>query len=544
MEKRLFLAIGLSIMVVWLWSAAAPKPQPVVDGLGLSQTYDTKEDTVIQEFSKASPSSPASPTAPLVESEKINKRIEILESDALRVEFSNIGASISKVTIKKYDASLPITNIIALNGYENVLFTLDRVNDNEISYSYDGDEIKITKTFRVEDNDNIIHSVTKVYNKSNMSKLVNIESGGYLIEMSNLNDKNGKKSSTINRDKSLFEYVVYSDKNTHRKAGAFKFSDKERKEEAGKVFWSGFRNRYYCAIIKPLYDTKGYKIDPVNDTTLRVTVEADETTILPQNYVEFESLIYIGPEKMGILKEYGFGFEKIKKYYRFGLFDWIAKIIESIMDFLYTIIPNWGVCIMIISVIIYFSMYPLTLKGMLSMKRMQSLQPLIMKLKEKHKDNPQKMNKDMMALYKEHKVNPLGGCFPMLLQMPVFIGLYQVLWRSVSFKGAGFLWIKDLSEPDRLFLLPFSLPFLGNEFNLLPLIMVVVMFFQQKLSAKNMVITDPSQAAQQKMMMTLMPVFLGFIFYKFASGLTLYFTMFYLFSTFTQWKMSKVKKGA
>jgi len=189
-------------------------------------------------------------------------------------------------------------------------------------------------------------------------------------------------------------------------------------------------------------------------------------------------------------------------------------------------------------------MYPLTLKGMLSMKRMQSLQPMIVKLKEKHKDSPQKMNKEMMELYKEHKVNPLGGCLPMLLQMPVFIGLYQVLWRSVSFKGAGFLWIKDLSEPDRLFLLPFSLPFLGNEFNVLPLVMVVVMFFQQKLSAKNMVITDPSQAAQQKMMTTIMPIFLGFIFYKFASGLTLYFTMFYFFSTFTQWKMSKVKKGA
>jgi len=149
-----------------------------------------------------------------------------------------------------------------------------------------------------------------------------------------------------------------------------------------------------------------------------------------------------------------------------------------------------------------------------------------------------------MGLYKEHKVNPLGGCLPMLLQMPVFIGLYQVLWRSVSFKGADFLWIKDLSQPDRLFIMPFKIPFLGNEFNLLPLIMMVVMFAQQKLSTKNIVITDPSQAAQQKMMTTIMPIFIGVIFYKFASGLTLYFTMFYMFSTFTQWKMSKVKKAA
>ena len=116
----------------------------------------------------------------------------------------------------------------------------------------------------------------------------------------------------------------------------------------------------------------------------------------------------------------------------------------------------------------------------------------------------------------------------------------QVLWRSVVFKGAHFLWIKDLSQPDRLWIFPFSLPFIGNELNILPIAMMGIMFVQQKLSAKNMVITDPSQAAQQKMMTMIFPVFLGFIFYKFASGLSLYFTTFYLMSTLSQWKMSKM----
>ena len=132
----------------------------------------------------------------------------------------------------------------------------------------------------------------------------------------------------------------------------------------------------------------------------------------------------------------------------------------------------------------------------------------------------------------------------MLLQMPVFIGLYQVLWRSVSFKGAHFLWIKDLSEPDRLFILPFSLPFLGNEINLLPILMIFVMAVQQKLTAKSMGAMDPAQMAQQKMMAVIMPVFLGAIFYHFASGLTLYFTLFYAFSTIAQWKMSTIHKAA
>jgi len=171
---------------------------------------------------------------------------------------------------------------------------------------------------------------------------------------------------------------------------------------------------------------------------------------------------------------------------------------------------------------------------------MQGLQPKMTEIREKHKNNPQKMNQEIMELYKKHNVNPFGGCLPMLLQMPIFIGLYQVLWRSVEFKGAEFLWIKDLSAPDRLFLFPFNLPIIGNEFNLLPIIMIFVMFIQQKLSSKNMAISDPQQLAQQKMMMFFFPLFLGFIFYKFASGLTLYFTMFYLFSTYTQWKISRV----
>jgi len=213
------------------------------------------------------------------------------------------------------------------------------------------------------------------------------------------------------------------------------------------------------------------------------------------------------------------------------------------MHWIYHVLPNWGVTIILISTFLYASMYPLTLRGMSSMKRMQALQPEINKLKEKYSDNPQKMNQEMMRLYKEYKINPLGGCLPFLLQMPIFIGLYQVLWRSVTFKGADFLWIKDLSMPDRFYVLPFEVPFVGRDINLLPLLMAIIMFFQQRITAKNMVITDPIQLQQQKMMGIMMPVLMGVIFYKFASGLTLYFTVFYLFSTFTQMHMYSRKRS-
>jgi YidC/Oxa1 family membrane protein insertase len=156
---------------------------------------------------------------------------------------------------------------------------------------------------------------------------------------------------------------------------------------------------------------------------------------------------------------------------------------------------------------------------MRSMKEMQGLQPHIEELRKKYKDNTQKFNKEVMELYKEHKVNPFGGCLPLLLQMPIFFALYQTLMRSVVLRGAEFLWIKDLSEPDRLFLLPFNIPILGNEINILPIIMAIGMFAQQKITMKTAAGSNPEQ---QRFMMVLFPLMFGFIFYRMPSGLVLY----------------------
>jgi YidC/Oxa1 family membrane protein insertase len=172
------------------------------------------------------------------------------------------------------------------------------------------------------------------------------------------------------------------------------------------------------------------------------------------------------------------------------------------------------------------------------MRKMQVLQPKIKELQDKYSKSPEKMNQEVMQLYRLHNVNPLGGCLPMLLQMPIFVGLYQVLWRSVYFRGEGFLWIKDLSLPDRLFKFPTNVPFIGEYFNILPVIMVVIMALQQRLSMKSVVTADPDQAMQQKLMATLFPVMIGVIFYNFSSGLNLYFVVFYLFSALTQWKIA------
>jgi YidC/Oxa1 family membrane protein insertase len=154
------------------------------------------------------------------------------------------------------------------------------------------------------------------------------------------------------------------------------------------------------------------------------------------------------------------------------------------------------------------------------MKQMQLVQPKVDRLRKEYKDNPQKLNKEMLELYKKHKVNPFGGCLPMLLQMPIFIALYQALMRAIELKNAKFLWIKDLSGPDRAFLLPRT----GIPVNILPILMAITMFFQQKLSTPSHASQDKEDTLyqQQKTMAIMMPVLFGVIFYNMPSALVLY----------------------
>jgi YidC/Oxa1 family membrane protein insertase len=179
---------------------------------------------------------------------------------------------------------------------------------------------------------------------------------------------------------------------------------------------------------------------------------------------------------------------------------------------------NYGLAIMLMTIIIRIVFWPLTHKSTQSMKRMQAVQPLMKEIREKFKDNAQKQQQEMMKLYKEHKINPLGGCLPMLIQIPVFIALFVVLRSAIELRFAGFLWIRDLSEAENLFQFGFTVPLVGwSAFNILPILMAVTMAWQQKL-------TPSTGDAQQQKIMMIMPVMMLFFFYNFASGLSLYWT--------------------
>ena len=242
--------------------------------------------------------------------------------------------------------------------------------------------------------------------------------------------------------------------------------------------------------------------------------------LAPGEKIEERYVLYAGPLDEKRIEKTGM---EVKGIVDYGFFGGISRVLLLTLGFFHKIVKNWGIGIILLTIAINVVMFPLTYKSFSSMQQMKKVQPHMQKLREIHKDNPQKLNKEMMELYRKYNVNPLGGCLPMLLQMPIFISLYQGLIRSVSLKGASFLWIKDLSQPDGISL-PISLPLIGNTLNILPLIMVGVMVLQQRISQKIAPAsgTTEEQIKQQKMMMMMMPIFFGFLFYRMPSGLVLY----------------------
>lgn len=523
MERRILLAFVLSFIVLMIWSGLQPKSAvKSMSSLDIDKSNQANQAIIAQY--------PQDKEVEISKKFENNTKLEpevilVLKTEKISANFSNKGGSLIQATVENYNAMLPVTNIFNISNLSDAIFNVESSTKNTVTYVYKKDGLSVRKKYSLEEDGYLIRAEAQIEGDESQS----VEA--FKLDISRLD-----KSEIESRDNSLFEYFVISPTQALRRENAVKFSQKDAKKQVVEdVDLAGFRNRYFALIIDPDFTSKEFSVDAIDSNSISIR-------LLPAASGVYAANIYYGPQKLEVLKKYNFGLERAMVFSSWGWLDALAKGIYLAMHWMYKVVPNWGVCIILISFLIYAAMYPFTMSGMSSMKRMQALQPIMNKLREQYKNNPQRLNKEIMELYKEHRVNPVGGCLPLILQMPVFVALYQVLWRSVDFKGANFLWIKDLSEPDRLFILPVNLPIIGNEFNILPLLMMVIMFFQQKLSAKNMVITDPAQETQQKMMVVVFPLMLGFIFYRFASGLSLYFTTFYLMSTLSQWKMSKATK--
>ncbi len=290
------------------------------------------------------------------------------------------------------------------------------------------------------------------------------------------------------------------------------------------VDWVAVKNKYFVQILRPRsLDTENSIIYVERTDTTRepealwASLQFPQTTLDVGDSFTREIVWFVGPQQLRRLQELGYHQDKILEL-GWAPIRFFASVLMIGLTALYGVFGNYGVAIMLLTVIIRIFFWPLTHKGTESMRRMQELAPLMKELNEKFKDNPQKRQQATMELYKEHKVNPLGGCLPMVVQIPVFIGLFYLLRTAIELRYAGFLWINDLSEPEGLLGDVLPLPI-----NLLPIFMAVTMYFQQKLTPTPSA-GDERQQQMHKMMMRVMPVMMLVLLYNFASGLALYWS--------------------
>jgi YidC/Oxa1 family membrane protein insertase len=218
--------------------------------------------------------------------------------------------------------------------------------------------------------------------------------------------------------------------------------------------------------------------------------------------------IYSGPKDLGRLSKLGQGEQEVM---HFGIFKWVSEILLYSMNALYGLLGNFAAAIIALTIIIKALLWPLQNKATDSMRRMAALSPKMTELREKYKDDPTKMNQELMKLYKDYGVNPFSGCFPMLIQIPIFFGFYSMLGTAIELRNSSFLWVKDLSQPDTVGHI------LGFPINILPILMAATMLWQMQLTPKT------GDAVQRRMFMFMPLIFILFA-YNFASALSLYWT--------------------
>ena len=509
MEKRLILAIALSVFVIVTFQYLLPAQKHT--------TVKPQESAAVKEASiQTEQYLPPEPPA--------DEKEATVATDKFILTFSNIGGSVKKIELKDY-RNLKTNEPMALaqeSDPQNYIFSLkDTVgaldlnrasyrpdkSDGSITYTLYTKGFEIMKRYILHNSSNVIELQLVVKNTSSSPAefCYKIISGSGLVE-------------TRPEDKNLIEVVSKID----GKAFGFKRPNKNIIVNPGIVSWVAAKTRYFSLIMKPYGQTKSEYHGYAFDGNLFSGIEMEKTPIPAGSFIESKFVLYAGPSIASNLKKLGLEFEESVNY---GFFGGIAKALLVVAAWFNSLVHNWGISIILLSVFLNIVLFPLTLKSFKSMQKMHELHPQMEKLKAQHKDNPQKLNKEVMELYKKYKINPLSGCLPLLLQMPIFVALYQALTKSIALRGAGFLWINDLSMPDAV-AIPFSLPIFGSSINVLPLAMVALMVVQQKISTKVMggAVTE-EQKQQQKIMLIIMPVMFGFIFYNMPSGMVLYWVV-------------------
>jgi YidC/Oxa1 family membrane protein insertase len=545
MDKKTILAFVLSLAVLIVWSYVfAPKPAQKTEP-------PTKEGTAQPQPAPAAQPQPAPAVQKMekpVESAaaKAEEKEVTVDTPFYRAVFSSTGASIKSFKLKKYhltaDTNSPLVELVhgqaplvtiqfdpsARKETSPLVYHVDEssltlesgASPRELTFRATSPEgLLLQQTFRIDPDHYAIEHGFMVSNP--LDKPVE---GIVKAQISNLPPKESTSyysfigASLLLNNK--FEEIASSDL-------------KEEKSLSGLIAWISYQEDYFMTAFVPEAESQSNFLGrTLGSGVLEQTWSASLQPIPPGSQFSTRSTLYMGPRDLDIIKVIG---RKLDLAIDFGWFDIIAKPLLYLLKFFNKYVGNYGIAIILLTILIKILFWPLTHKSYKSMKEMQKIQPLMAKIREKYKDKREMMNKEMMSLYKTYKVNPMGGCLPMVIQIPVFFALFRILGNSIELRHAPFmLWINDLSAPDRLFHLPFTIPLMTppSGIPVLTLLMGASMFIQQKMTPTP---GDPTQAK----IMLLMPVIFTFMFINFPSGLVLYWLVNNVLSIGQQYRIIK-----
>jgi YidC/Oxa1 family membrane protein insertase len=584
MDRRTAIALALCLLVFALFTALqtkyGPKPKPALPAAGAPSAPGTPGTAPVTPAPIAGTTSPTlqgtpAGAAPAPPTPAISEQLVVLETPLYRATFSNIGARLQAFELKRYAASwgesrfaehpgkrpkrgseVPAGDRVRLTGAPSFAFDLGSGGTGPAFHSLGATAFAVAESTDAAGTPIAVTFTARDSAGMQVRETWRTRPDGYLLDLDvatsgtpaaiqewSLTTRSWPLLSEANPDQEmrLVRSIGLLGKDLHRDGAAGLVGRDERRRD-GAALWAGVQSHYFLGVVAPVGAQgratvsrgsthvltpeelvrlpKGVKpAQPIAEGTLVMSVPSTGA----QRFA-----VYFGPaDYFSIAKLSGAGHPgslQLEKAVDLGA-TWLLPFSYPLLQLLRLLeswVQNWGVAIFLLATLVRLVLHPLNMSSMKSMRAMQRLQPEMERIREKYKNKPEAMNAAIMALYKENKVNPAGGCLPMLLQMPLFFALYAVLSSSIDLRQAPFVaWIHDLSAPDHLFTVA------GFSVHLLPIVMAATGFLQQRLT--------PVAPGQQASTMYLMNFFMLFIFYGLPSGLVFYWTVMNLYTSLQQW---------
>ena len=525
-KLRLVIALALSALVIFGWQYFnAPTAEQQAE-LARKAAQAEKQAAALSE--KGPDAAPAAEAAPVTEFTPTEGVAVTVDTPLYTAVFNSQGGILEKFVLKQYKDTIakdsPNVDLIGRKAFAKgpLGLFLSRGGDDQVhtwkygQWAFDGSDLSLT-----EQGGSKTLTFTGQVHGYRIVRVLTFHADTYLIEentqVTNLNATGAEgsiaftaaaKSMSAEDDRYNPTLVAYLNKD-----GRDEMSDRDDlKEEGlaatGELKWGAIESNYFLFAIVPDSDDTSLSAG-FQDDIFRMAVTR-EATFMPNVAKSFKASYFLGPTDRDMLAAMP---NNLSEAVNFGWFDFLAKPLLIAMNFFYGYVHNYGIAIIILTIIIKLIFWPLSQKSYGSMEQMKKLQPMVAKLREKYGDDKQRLNQETMALYKTYKVNPMGGCLPMVVQIPVFFGLYKALLGAVELRHAPFIahlpftdlpWLADLSAKD--------------PYYITPIIMGASMFLQQKMTPSA---GDPTQ---QKIML-LMPAIFTFMFLQFPSGLVIYWLL-------------------